>query len=158
MKKNRKIIFLDHDGVLALGNQFPTNHNELMECDAFASEAVRVLNEVLDETNAEIVISSDWRLIYDLVELQFHYQLNNVKQEPKELTPDLSTIFPDKSPAFIRTAEIMMWLKNRTGITSWVAIDDLPLHLERFVQTDSNWGIIQPGIKEQIIHFLTQKL
>ena len=74
-----KVIFLDHDGVICLstewGGRFKkqkkwggrklsmTNGEVPLEFrfDNFNKKAVKVLNEILEETGAEIVVSSDWK-------------------------------------------------------------------------------------------------
>ena len=48
-----KLIFLDIDGVL-----LPFNSSE----DTFSKTALNVLNEIVKQTNAEIVLSSTWRM------------------------------------------------------------------------------------------------
>ena len=71
------IIFLDHDGVICLADQFgsrfkkgnrPVHETVAMQdlpilerFDNFDRKAVKVLNRILEETGAEIVVSSDWR-------------------------------------------------------------------------------------------------
>ena len=73
-----KVIFLDHDGVICLSNNWggrmkkqkkygrklsqsigslPVN----VRFDDFDRKAIEVLNSILEETDAEIVISSDWK-------------------------------------------------------------------------------------------------
>ena len=66
-----KTIFLDIDGVLVLENI------EMPEGDTpplFNKECVKVLNEILSETNAIIVLSSDWRLMWDIKRLDFIFK------------------------------------------------------------------------------------
>jgi hypothetical protein len=74
-----KIIFLDHDGVLCLSNNWGSRMKKqakwggrklsmsLKEIpleyrfDNFDKKAVETLNDILDLTGAEIVVSSDWK-------------------------------------------------------------------------------------------------
>jgi hypothetical protein len=74
-----KVIFLDHDGVICLsdnwGNRFKKQKSwggrklsmstlsmpVEYRFDNFDEKAVKVLNEILEETGAEIVVSSDWK-------------------------------------------------------------------------------------------------
>ena len=73
-----KILFLDIDGVLN-STKFFYEKNELeyyknisFPLDSFDYRKIELLNYILDETNAKLVISSDWR--YDDLEpcLKFH--------------------------------------------------------------------------------------
>ncbi len=54
------IILLDIDGVLATEESAHQPNHELFAYP-FDKECVIVFNEVLKETDAEIVLSSDWR-------------------------------------------------------------------------------------------------
>ena len=76
-----KVIFLDNDGVICLSNNWggrdkkwakyrsanPETSKVLREApvsvrfDNFDTKAVRMLNQILEETGAEIVVSSDWK-------------------------------------------------------------------------------------------------
>lgn len=74
-----KVIFLDHDGVICLFDNWGTRLKKQKEWggrklsmsmsqipleyrfDNFDTKAVEVLNEILEETGAEIVVSSDWK-------------------------------------------------------------------------------------------------
>lgn len=72
-----KVIFLDHDGVICLEPQWGGRFDKQDKVgrkmsqdvrslpvsarfDDFDKEAVEVLNSILEETGAEIVVSSDW--------------------------------------------------------------------------------------------------
>ena len=74
-----KVIFLDHDGVICLSNNFGSRHKKQIKVrtkltqsvkdlpvdvrfDNFDKKAIKVLNEILEQTDAEIVVSSDWRI------------------------------------------------------------------------------------------------
>jgi hypothetical protein len=87
-----KVIFLDIDGVLATNKEFATNRTKFREKYLWAKElrvpygwnkgCVEVFNEILDATNSEIVISSDWRFHWDLDELDKIFKVNGVKKSP----------------------------------------------------------------------------
>ena len=77
-----RVLMLDHDGVICLSNNWggrkkkwakyrstnPESSKEIkyapvsVRFDDFDKKAVKVLNEILEETGAEIVVSSDWKL------------------------------------------------------------------------------------------------
>lgn len=191
-----KVIFLDHDGVICLGSEFGsrftkrrkdhiamtlTNSGEdessvsvNYRFDNFNKKAVKVLNEIIQETDAEIVISSDWKKWANLEELGEFYQLQGIIKKPIALTPKLSDFDELASAMFIykgwyeraRILEIDHWLENNP-VDAWVAVDDMKLGeyitpdgnlvygLKNFVHTPRiNEGIKQSGIKEKIVGYL----
>lgn len=190
-----KVIFLDHDGVICLSNNWggrkkkwskyrgsnPDSSKELKDApvsvrfDDFDKKSVKVLNEIIEKTGAEIVISSDWKLHATLEELGEYYELHGVCKKPIALTPNIQHCTSHKnnfiwSPQWdleqTRTIEINQYLNDHPEITHWVSVDDLDMgkngepwkdtwSLDNFVLTPkSNEGIKQLGIKEKIINFL----
>ena len=195
-----KILFLDNDGVICLSNNWggravkwanfkrdnpdsgATFDNKPIQCrfDDFDSKAVKVLNEILEETGAEIVVSSDWRLHANLEELGDYYESQGIIKRPIAVTDQFKDVFPKEWNAFRfraeleleRSMEIGYWLENHPEVTHWVAVDDLNMSpeflskyfsnsedknpgLTNFVLTPrSREGIKQSGVKEKIINFL----
>lgn len=197
-----KVIFLDHDGVICLGLNFGSRRKKRKKAgiyvegkptqeypieyrfDNFDKKAVQVLNEILLETGAEIVVSSDWRLYATIEELGEYYELHGISKKPigetdryhtfytTEQYKDMGTYRFDQVNEYQRSKEIEHYLANHPEITEWVAIDDLDMarilpkrrwmsELERnwgllnFVLT-SQWteGIKQSGIKDKVLKFL----
>lgn len=166
-----KILFLDHDGVICLstewGSRFKNKEGFDSLFDRFNEKAIKVLNEIIEETDCEIVISSDWRFHCTLDEMKELYKIRGVKKSPIDYTRnDLDwKLFKDISPnhelEVTRCLEIKDWIKEHPEITHWVAVDDMDLSnkhewgLDNFVNTPrSKEGIKQSGIKEKIIKFL----
>lgn len=191
-----KVIFLDHDGVICLSNNWggrtkkwakyrsenPDSSKEKKDApvsfrfDDFDTKSVKVLNEILEETGAEIVVSSDWKLHATLEELGEYYELHGIIKKPIALTPNLGkcTWYNDIiwvwSPRWelemIRVIEIKQYLHDHPEITHWVSIDDLNMGkngeewkdewaIDNFVLTPkSNEGIKQSGVKEKIKNYL----
>jgi hypothetical protein len=185
-----KVIFLDHDGVICLstefGSRFKKQKRSIAETvadsnlpvqdrfDNFNKKAIKILNEIIRETDAEIVISSDWKKWANLEDLGIFYELQGIIKKPIALTPRLKD-FDEHSDALFyykgwyeraRILEIEYWLENNP-VDAWVAIDDMPLMeyintdgsirygLKNFVHTPRiNEGIKQSGIKEKILGFL----
>lgn len=198
-----KVIFLDNDGVICLSNNWggravkwanfkrdnpdsdATFDNKPIQCrfDDFDKKAVKVLNEILEQTGAEIVVSSDWRLHATLEELGDYYESQGITKRPVAVTDIFKDLFPKEWNAFRfradleveRSMEIGHWLENHPEVTHWVAIDDLDMSvgflskyfsgegdknpgLSNFVHTPrSREGIKQSGIKEKVIKFLTNE-
>jgi hypothetical protein len=201
-----KILFLDNDGVICLSNNWgerakkwanfkrdnpdtdATFDNKPIQCrfDDFDSKAVKVLNEILEETGAEIVVSSDWRLHANLEELGDYYESQGIIKRPIAVTDQFKDMYPSEwSGGFRfradleleRSYEIKDWLEGHPEVTHWVAVDDLNMSVEflgdRFSSKDetdknpgltnfvltprSREGIKQSGVKEKIIKFLTNE-
>ena len=156
-----KIIFLDIDGVLATHKEFmmnrtkfQTKHPEAKEIRIpypFNQGCVKVFNEILDETNAVIVLSSDWRFHWDLNDLDKIFKFNGIKKSPIAITSKikrkLSSDLEDD-----RSFQIKKYVDEILP-DSWVAIDDLNLSSlgDNFIRTKDMEGLKQTGIKEKII-------
>jgi len=186
-----KVIFLDNDGVICLSSNWggrskkwsnyrsenPESSNDLRSApvtvrfDNFDKKAIKILNEVIEETGAEIVVSSDWKLHANLEELGDYYESQGIVKRPIAITPNLEDFDPDSAGIYhwkgwkerARILEIQKYLELHPEITHWVAIDDLNMSpeynqdhgLEHFVLTPrSNEGIKQSGIKEKLINKL----
>lgn len=184
-----KVIFLDNDGVVCLSSEwggrskkklkylkeFPGIENlpAYVKMDNFNDKAVKTLNSILEETGAEIVVSSDWKLYCTLEELQEMFTKYGVIKSPIDTTPNIplkydKNYYTAEELAEYRVMEIKNWLKDHPEVTQWVAVDDLPLGetfgsisgnsnggLSNFVLTPkSSQGIKQSGIKEKILKFL----
>ena len=173
-----KILFLDHDGVICLstewGSRFKNKEGLDSIFDRFNDKAIKVLNKIIEETDCEIVISSDWRFHAPLEQMQELYRIRGIKKVPIGYTRNdldsslFSSTYHDNESEETRSWEILDWIKTHPEITHWVAVDDLDLSehfglisgnyvwgLKNFVKTPrSHEGIKQSGIKEKIIKFL----
>ena len=190
-----KVIFLDNDGVICLSNNWGGRskkwakyrsanpetskyHNDApveIRFDDFDKKAVKILNEILNETGSEIVVSSDWRYHATLEELGEYYISQGISKKPIGVTKRLGEC--DQPENFIwsrqwdleqsRSLEILQYLRDNPEVTEWVAVDDLNMGkdeewkiwgLNNFVLTPkSSEGIKQSGIKEKIIKYLNSK-
>jgi hypothetical protein len=191
-----KVIFLDHDGVICLASEWGGRHKKQRRIgrkmsqavqslpvdarfDNFNKKAVAILNEILEKTNAEIVVSSDWKRWANVEEMGEYYEQQGIIKKPIAFTKSINdcevpTDF-QFSPKFDleqeRHFEILQFLKDNPQITHWVAIDDLNMGkvqkhetwgdmdldwgLDNFVHTPkSREGIKQSGIKEMVLEFL----
>lgn len=153
-----KIIFIDIDGVLATAPCWSMNTDNKWNAYPFDKKAVKVLNKILEETGAEMVLSSDWKYYYTMTQIkEIFMEFNNVIKAPFDKTPMLPTDAMNLDGG--RVTEINLWLKDnkeKLGVTHWVAVDDLKMfELENFVNCPKQMeGIKQSGIKEKIIKFL----
>ena len=188
-----KVIFLDNDGVICLANNWGSRVKKRKKdkislvmndpdveakyrFDYFDKKAVKVLNQVLEETGAEIVVSSDWRLYATLEELGDYYLSEGIIKKPIAFTKRyIGCDKPDEFEWVRRTMyeqqrciEVRQYLIDHPEITHWVCIDDLELGekdtygreqkwgLSNFVHTPrENEGIKQSGVKEKLLKYLT---
>ena len=180
-----KVLFLDHDGVICLSNNwggrykkkgFDSNPETPMDIrmDSFDEKAVKVLNEIIELTGCEIVVSSDWKKHGTLDDMKEMYKTRGIK-EPLDLTPFIKDCknFVNEHEwmgmwelEHSRAVEIKEWLHVHPEVTHWVVVDDLNMGkdgsswklwgLDNFVHCKRpyNEGIKQSGIKEKILKFL----
>ena len=155
-----KVIFLDHDGVICLQQQWGKRRKLQTKFDPFDIKAIKALNKVLGSTGAVIVCSSDWRLYAPLEEMRGVYNERGIVGKLVGYTDILDMLveekhLPEKSLlASIRSREINAWVEKQKP-DKWVAIDDLPLTVENFVLTPINAeGIKQTGIVDKVIQCL----
>jgi len=196
-KRKMKTIFLDHDGVICLSTEWGGRYkkqkkwgelkmsmgmNEIpieFRFDNFNKKAIKILNSIIEETGAEIVVSSDWKRWATVEEMGQYYESQGIIKKPIAFTPNLSECnnydgsFPwnrDWDLEQTRTLEINQYLKDHPEVTEWVAIDDLNMGkegmsysikwvhdwgLDNFVLTPKgNEGLKQSGIKEKVLSFL----
>jgi hypothetical protein len=162
-----KVIFLDHDGVICLPNNWGSRFKRDMKFDSLDTKAVNVLNKILEETDADIVVSSDWRLFGTLEELSEHYKKYGIIKSPIAVTPNYKDLVKSNYTEFgrlsehnleaFRSIEIRHYLDNTPGITHWVAIDDLDMRkfLTNFVYIHNTMeGIKKLDIRKQILKYL----
>ena len=194
-----KVIFLDNDGVICLSNNWggrtkkwakyrsanPESSNLLRESpvdvrfDDFDKKSIKILNEILEETGAEIVVSSDWRFHATLEELGGYYLSQGISKKPIGFTKKLGQFQEPENFSWSRqwnleqsrSLEILQYLKDHPEVTEWVAIDDLNMGIpqthESWGEMEMDWGLTnfvltpkssegikQTGLKDKIIKLL----
>ena len=189
-----KVIYLDNDGVICLDNNWGGRSKKWDEYkklnpeatsdttapveirfDDFDKKAVKVLNQILEETGAEIVVSSDWRLHATLEEIGEYYLSQGIIKKPIAFTKRyIGCDKPDEFEWTRRTMyeqqrciEVRQYLTDHPGVTHWVCVDDLELGetdthdreqkwgLSNFVHTPrASEGIKQSGVKDKMLQYL----
>ena len=160
------VIFLDIDGVLATNLQFQMNKQKFQEKHAWADElrvpypfdpgCVKVLNEIIETTDAEIVLSSDWKLHWNILELHEIFKQNGVIKSPRTTT--LNITVDDFDLEEERSYQISEFIKKFKP-KQYVIIDDLEVGpkmesvegQDRYVKTKDSEGLKQTGVKEKIL-------
>jgi hypothetical protein len=91
--------------------------------------------------------------------MQYHYKELGVHKQPIAFTPNLlANTVVTKNKAEMRTKEILKYCFDyKDEIDTWVAIDDLELSLPKlnFVKTNTEFGLNQPNIMQEVIEKLT---
>ena len=146
-----RILFLDHQGVMHLKKWT----KKLPSLELFDSDSIFVLNQIIQETDCEIVVSSDWKLWTDLKGMQKFYTDQGILKAPISYTPKYEIydirILPEQ-----RSREIKGWI-DQNPVNKWVSVDDLDMrpYLENFVFiSDTSLGIKSEGVKDSIIGYL----
>jgi hypothetical protein len=163
-----KVIFLDFDGVLnpmhymhMLGKMWKESNGQIKSQDdyghLFFEPNVKALNHILYETDANIVVSSTWRLSGKQVikNLFFDRNMNLAWDSFIDITPDnaqLSTL--DLWLGDERGYEIKAWLDKHPEVESYVIIDDNSDMLEEqmlnFVKTNMWYGLTMEDAEKAI--------
>lgn len=102
-----KVLFLDIDGVM---NYEGTNNK-------ICPKAVAILNRIISETKAKIVLSSVWRLS------------ETMRKEVRDAGVDFIGITPylpkeERMSSVGRGLEINAWLKDHPEVTKYAILDD----------------------------------
>ena len=131
------VLFLDVDGVLHPHCSNSVICSGQMESPLFLPTCMSLLQEIIRETGACIVLSTAWRihdetrnrLMAKLLEWKLPVWIGVTRQLPGQQRP----------------REILEWVDKHQP-TTWVAVDDWPLHQAHrmhghFVQTRSRTGL-----------------
>lgn len=151
-----KVIFLDIDGVLnhqkhyewLLTTDEPTPLQRTYPYTEFNPKSCQLLNEIIKETGAEIVVSSSWRLDGEnrLNILFKHFGLPKIYG----ITP----VFNNR----VRGDEIKQWLSEHPNVDKYVILDDdtdmLPEQISFFVKTNPCGSGLNEECKEKAIEIL----
>ena len=148
-----KVIFLDIDGVLNtieyIGRRRElgiSGHDE-NGVSLFDPVMIERLNEIIIATNAKIVISSCWRMLYTINELRNIWRERNI----------LGEIIDTTSVGSMRERgiEIREWLdEHENKIDSYVILDDdsdmLPSQFKNLILTNWKTGMNDEHVRKAI--------
>ena len=161
----RKVIFLDIDGVLNPKWWERKEKADRFGC-LFDAKAVANLAKIVEETEAEIVVSSSWKLM-GLQTLQDMWKERKLPGNIIDITPNYMSDElllnadmndTDIDSLDIRGIEIKGWLVlHGADVSNYVIIDDMDDILSEqqshFVQTDPEFGITNDDVKK-VVHLL----
>lgn len=171
--KMSKVIFLDIDGVINTVSSFdkidaryeqyendttpnkPTWVDIFMDYQyqVFEQEAMNILNEIIQETNAQVVISSSWRKsLKDPVKWTEKFKFYGCNIPVIDITGSCSTGY--------RGTEIHDWLKDHPEVTNIIIIDDdsdMEPYMDYHVHTDFDNGLTRTH-KQKVLDILNKDL
>jgi hypothetical protein len=155
----RKIIFIDVDGPLAWAtwNDGKVTINGGVEDFqipySWVKEDCEALQKICNETNAELVLSSDWKKHFTFNQMKRIFWHYGITARLIDITThqDLWNKMSRPSLEHERALEIVKWAKDNK-ISNWIAIDDLDLYhtfkwltpktpMWRHVQVDGDHGV-----------------
>lgn len=120
-----KVLFLDIDGVL---NFDGTEAKTPSGCDGIVDRLVKKLKSIIDNTNALVVLSSDWKVNWyksaaDITDLPMdgQYLVRKLKRNGVHINSKTD----DKFPESYRGAAIMDWISRHNGVDGWCVLDDV---------------------------------
>jgi hypothetical protein len=143
-----KIIFLDFDGVLNHHAYYSQGRDTGPGDTNLDPKAIALLNKLIEETGAKVVVSSTWRLGRAVHELQELLEGRGFKGEVIGKTSDMRR-GPD-SDCILRGNEILQWIKECSTVPYWdfreyVILDDdsdmLYWQKDNFVHVDPFVGL-----------------
>ena len=146
----KKVVFLDVDGVICLAD------------GEFDAAACRQLVRLMRETEAELVISSTWRLLDSSVECLLEHLatlgLQSTNETPffddevaRYAATDNAMIRDHEPAAVTRAYEMLHWLHARREVSRWVALDDLDLPIgPHLVMTTFDHGLTAAHVDQAI--------
>ena len=155
----RKIIFVDIDGPLAWGTwnngrvKLKSGSQDFTIPYPWVQEDCDALNTILEETNAKMVLSSDWKKHFSFFQIRRifeFYQINHYNLIDTTTHQDLWNKMSRPSAEWERAAEITKWVKDNK-VSNWISIDDMRLDKQykwmsprvpmwRHVQVDGDFG------------------
>ncbi len=118
----KKVLFLDFDGVLNSAAHFaslpPERAASEVEYDdrSFDRACVERVNAVVQRTECSVVVSSSWRLAYDIGKLNTILRRHGFASRVLDITPD--------DPRGCRGDEIQTWLNLHPDVKSFAILDD----------------------------------
>ena len=145
-KNKMKYIFLDLQGVMDCGEDRKADNVEMSELLYISDRTLSLLKTLVDETKAEIIITSELRRNIAAKRYLWN-RFNKFGLEWQSETPNI--------PSGTKTDEIKHVIGDfDCDITKFVVLDDASLELENLVKTDFWFGVQQEHI-EKAVEILT---
>ena len=155
----KKILFLDFDGVLVT-DRYQTqlmDDGVQLHVDEYGAKfdpvCVECLRQIIDSTDAEIVVTSTWKMERGLSGIQKMWQARNLPGKVIGVTPDIDPIH--------RGNEIEAWLDACGEVCRYAIIDDCPFmeffreeQLPYLFKVDERTGLDEKTARKIIDNYL----
>lgn len=153
----KKILFLDFDGVMVTDRyqiQLMISNSPLRDSygTMFDPVCVECLKQIVNSTDAAIVVTSTWKMEMGLDGIQEMWNGRSLPGKVIGVTPDIDPIHRGK--------EIDAWLAAFKENCRYAIIDDTPLtdffldeQLQFLFQVDERTGIDEKTVKQVVNHF-----
>ena len=155
-----KIIFLDVDGVLnsiddLMEYREKNNIKGSILYDDIADKRVELLKQIVENSNAKIVISSSWRMGWirngkpkEYNKESLLYKLHTKLKEFGLSFIDVTPYLWDENIRYRRGDEIKSWLDSHPDVTHFVILDD-ENDMNEFTQTNLVQTTYQHGLLQE---------
>ncbi len=140
--KRKPVIFLDIDGVL-------NNHNtkqRMHGCIGIDPTNVVNLNKLLQYVDADVIVSSTWRVLHPLPAIQKWLKAAGFKGRISGRTEEIIA-------AYDRGEEIQAWLTENPDVMHFVIFDDdsdMAHLIDHLIQTDHRVGLTVEDINKAL--------
>ena len=130
----KKVIFIDIDGPLAWATwndgkvTIEGGQGDFQIPYPWVKEDCEALQKICNETNAELVVSSDWKMHFTFLQLKRIFVHYGITARIIDITThqDLWNKLSRPSLEHTRASQVVKWAKDNK-ISNWIAIDDLRL-------------------------------
>lgn len=154
-KINKRVIFLDFDGVIRLiPTRDPAIHGEgvsILPAEMVPHKMAYVAKACVD-LDADIVVTSDWRKENALT------KTNNLDEVKAMLEPHIPWYFLHTdwcTPVWsFRYREVELWLEQHPEVTDYVILEDMPVHFEDASEAMKQkivWCSHREGLQEHML-------
>ena len=144
------VLFLDFDGVLNSHRFLIKITKEGLLRNELDPDAVERLNMIVDRTGCKVVVSSSWRILHPIDELQKSLEAVGFKHKLLDTTPHLGKH---------RGIEIQAWLDDHGPFDAFAIVDDdsdMDGVMDKLVKTSLYTGLM-PEHVEALIALLGEK-
>lgn len=158
-----RVVFLDIDGVLNAEFWIESHQKEISDGQLIDRDKVKLLAQLIDRTDAQIILHSGWRFWFDDEKKPLCKEAERLVESLAGeglaiagFTPDLTTeeIRRTKKFSLVKADEILLWLKTHENVEGWAVLDDLELHNALIrghqVKTDQTVGLTLEDVNEAV--------
>ena len=150
-----RVIFLDVDGVL----NCKTTKQRVPGESWIGIDPLKVmlLKQIIDETGAQVVLSSSWRYDWNKDYSKCRRHVKYLIDSLRDAHIEIYDVTPVVGNGYSRGTEISEWLTSNEDVDGWVVLDDEVFHdfkqqhiRSHFVKTDYEYGLTTERVNRAI--------